>query len=257
MDGAFMELGSALSLTEEEEEGVVLSRNSPPPSNQFDLTLVGRLLNHRPANFEALSRTFINLLHPIRGVNIRRVADNRFYFVFNHIVDLRCTLALRSWTFDRNLLLLMLLAPGESPETVSLDWSPFYVCVHGIPYGFRSTDTARQIGDKLGVWEHEATVEESITWQDSLRLRSQLDVTVPLKRALRVRLHDDASVVVRFTYECLPTFYYLCGLLGHAQCLCDLLGPFPLLILLGPIPLQLRPIPAPLIPHHVLGRGPL
>ncbi|KAK4439062.1 hypothetical protein Salat_0240900 [Sesamum alatum] len=49
-----------------------------------------------------------------------------------------------------------------------------------------------------------------------------LDVTQPLKRALRVRLHHDASVVVHFTYERLPNFCYLCARLGPIQWLCVL-----------------------------------
>ncbi|KAK4438666.1 hypothetical protein Salat_0201100 [Sesamum alatum] len=195
MDGSLLELGSALSLTEEEDEGVLLPNDPSGLHGLFELTLVGRLLSHRPANFEALSRTLVNLLQPTRGVEIRRITDSRFYFVFHHIVDLRRTLALRPWTFDRNLLILRELAPGDLLESVSLNWSPFYVRVHGIPYGLRTTATARLLGTKIGAWEDEANIEDSITWQDSLHMRILNDVTQPLKRALRVRLRHDASVV--------------------------------------------------------------
>ncbi|KAK4428852.1 hypothetical protein Salat_1185100 [Sesamum alatum] len=156
--GVSIELGSVLLLTEEEDEVVILPEVPPTLAGQFELTLIGRLLSHRPANFDALSRTFVNLLHPAWGVDIRRISDNRFCFVFHHIMDLRRAPALRPWTFDWNFLLLWALSPGDSFESVSLNWSPFYVC-------------------------------------DSLHMRILLDVTVPLKRALRIRLRHDSSVV--------------------------------------------------------------
>ncbi|KAK4424802.1 hypothetical protein Salat_1673800 [Sesamum alatum] len=87
----------------------------------MDLTLVGRLLSHRPANFDALTRTFLMLLRPTKGVNIRRVAENRYCFVFNHIVDLRRTLSLRPWTFDCNLLIIQPLSLGAVPKDFLLD----------------------------------------------------------------------------------------------------------------------------------------
>ncbi|KAK4428724.1 hypothetical protein Salat_1172300 [Sesamum alatum] len=207
---------------EEEDDCIVLPNTIPSSPITLDLTLVGQLLSHRSTNFDALTRTFFMLLSPAKGVNIRRVAENHYCFVFNHIVDLRHTLSLRPWTFDRNLLIIQPLSLGMAPEEVSLDWSPFFVRVHGIPYGLRSSDTARMIGSKIGRWEDETNVQDSITWQDSLRIRICLDVTVPLKRALRVRVANRTLVVVHFTYERLPNFCYLCGRLGHIQRICDL-----------------------------------
>ncbi|KAK4431211.1 hypothetical protein Salat_0883200 [Sesamum alatum] len=78
MDGVLRELGSALSLTEEEDDDIVLHRDLPPTPGNLDLTLVGRLLSHRPTNFDALSRTFFTLLRLAEGVNIQLVVDNRF-----------------------------------------------------------------------------------------------------------------------------------------------------------------------------------
>ncbi|KAK4441788.1 hypothetical protein Salat_0513700 [Sesamum alatum] len=131
MAETLLELGSPLSLTVEEDAGVVLPNSGD--SSLCELTLVGRLLTHFQANFEALSRMFVNLLQLVRGVNIRRVAENHFCFVFNHVVDLRRTLALRPWTFDRNLLILQPLVPGDSPEGVALDWCPFFIRVYACP----------------------------------------------------------------------------------------------------------------------------
>ncbi|KAK4424823.1 Vinorine synthase [Sesamum alatum] len=111
---------------------------------------------------------------------------------------------------------------GDSPEDVSLDWSPFYVRVHGIPYSLRSTETARMIGTNLGEWEDVTCIEDFISWPDSLRIRINLNVMIPLKRALRLRLNGGGSSIVRFTYERLPNFCYFCGKLGHIQRFCEL-----------------------------------
>ncbi|KAL0439022.1 UNVERIFIED_CONTAM: hypothetical protein Slati_2385200 [Sesamum latifolium] len=57
--------------------------------------------------------------------------------------------------------------------------------------------------------------DSGCSWGASLRIRVGLNVNRPLKRALKVRSMLGEELLVRFTYDRLPNFYYLCGLLGH------------------------------------------
>ncbi|KAL0439101.1 UNVERIFIED_CONTAM: hypothetical protein Slati_2393100 [Sesamum latifolium] len=53
-------------------------------------------------------------------------------------------------------------------------------------------------------------------------MRVGLNVNKPLKRAMKVRSTSGEELLVRFTYERLPNFCYLCGLLGHIDRYCQL-----------------------------------
>ncbi|KAK4417244.1 hypothetical protein Salat_2550000 [Sesamum alatum] len=105
--------------------------------------------------------------------------------------DLRRVLDLRPWVFDKNLLILQTLSQSEDPLSVNLDWCPFFVHIHNLPYGQRT-------------------------------LEVNINVTLPLKQALRFCSESGEESVVRFSYKRLPNFCYLCGKLGHISRFCDL-----------------------------------
>ncbi|KAK4415646.1 hypothetical protein Salat_2672000 [Sesamum alatum] len=223
MENDLLRLDSVLSLMVEEGSGVVILRSEwDKGSGGFRLTLVGRLLSHRSVHFDALKVSLTNILHPAKGVVVRKVSESRFCLIFNHFEDLRRVLDLRPWIFDRSLVVIQPLSSMVDPLTVDLDWCPFFVHVHDIPYSQRTVAVVRYIGNCLGAWLEEVDIARFISWFETVRIRININVTKPLKRALRLRLEQGDEVVVRFFYERLPNFCYLCGKLGHIGQYCDL-----------------------------------
>ena len=53
-----------------------------------------------------------------------------------------------------------------------------------------------------------------------MRIRVRLDVRLPLLRWKKIRKADAGLVIVRFQYEWLGVFCYLCGLIGHTDVFC-------------------------------------
>ncbi|KAK4426699.1 hypothetical protein Salat_1438600 [Sesamum alatum] len=205
MESDLLKLDTVLSLTEDEAPGLVISQSDwEKGAGGFRLTLVGRLLTHRSVLFDSLKDSLVRLFQTARGVSIRKVSDSRFCLVFNHFEDLRRVLDLRPWIFDRNLVVLQSLAPTADPLTTNLDWSSFFVHVHDLPYAQRTVAVLRYIGDCLGAWMDEADINRDISWFENVRVRLNINVTVPLKRALRLRSeHGDevvSSEAVRPTY---------------------------------------------------------
>ncbi|KAK4434172.1 hypothetical protein Salat_0579900 [Sesamum alatum] len=185
MDGDILRMGSMLSLREDEVTGVIIPETAWSRAEaNYQLTLVGRLLSHRSGNFEALRNLLQNLIRPVRGMLCNMISEDRFCLVFNHQEDLRRALAMRPWTFDRNLILLQRVAPGEDPTTISLDWSPFFVNIHDLCYGQRSLDVVCYIGSSLGKWEDADCITPDVAWFEVVRIRVLLNATLPFKRAL-------------------------------------------------------------------------
>ncbi|KAK4433419.1 hypothetical protein Salat_1104200 [Sesamum alatum] len=146
-----MDLGLNLSLTEEEDEGLVVSVQNLQDHNadySNALMLVGRVLSHRTSNFDLLKSTIQSLLQPVKGLQIRRVSEDGFCLYFNHKLDLQRALDGRPWVFDRSLLIMERVEDGNNPLDISLDWSPFTVLVHDIPLSLQTSIIAEHIGNK-------------------------------------------------------------------------------------------------------------
>ncbi|KAK4416453.1 hypothetical protein Salat_2470800 [Sesamum alatum] len=124
-------------------------------------------------------------------------------------MDVQRTLELRPWTFDRNLLTLEPLVGSVLPGSVNLDWSPFFVHVHGLPPGLRTLEVIRSLGHRLGKWLVQDQIESEVQWRETVRIRININTLLPLSRAITLRSDEDDAVIVRFTYERLPNFCYM------------------------------------------------
>ncbi|KAK4438678.1 hypothetical protein Salat_0202300 [Sesamum alatum] len=101
MDGDILRLDLVLSLMVEEGEGVCIPQSEwDKGAGGFRLSLVGRLLSHRPVHFDALKDSLTSMFQTVRGVVVRKVSES----CFNHFEDLRRVLDLRPWIFDRNFV---------------------------------------------------------------------------------------------------------------------------------------------------------
>ncbi|KAL0355630.1 UNVERIFIED_CONTAM: hypothetical protein Sradi_4009900 [Sesamum radiatum] len=220
-----VELGLHLSLTGDENE-----ENSIPSNvwNQHEnkqgtaLLVIGRLLSHKSNNFDALKTTLTVLLHPVKGMTMWRISEERFCIRFNHRLDKQRALEGRPWTFDKNLLILEPLMNRETPDSVNLDWCPFTVHVHNLPLLQHTRNMAEFIGNKIGRFLDYEIREHDSNWSSDMRLKFAMDITKPLKRALRLITPQWEDLLVTFTYDRLPNFCYLCGLLGHIAKFCRL-----------------------------------
>ncbi|KAK4387744.1 hypothetical protein Sango_2381000 [Sesamum angolense] len=81
-------------------------------------------------------------------------------------------------------------------------------------------DVAAFIGNKLGKFKEVDLDSNGEVWGSSVRIQVSVDITKPLKRALKIRKLGDEHLVT-FTYERLPNFCYLSGVLGHLSRQCE------------------------------------
>ncbi|KAK4423519.1 hypothetical protein Salat_1934700 [Sesamum alatum] len=182
-----LRLDSVLSLTAEEGEGVVIPQSEwEKGSGGFRLTLLGRLLSYRSVNFDALKDSLINIFQASPGVVVRKVSESRFCPIFYHFEDLRRMFELRPWIFYRNLVIIQ-SSPTADPLSVDLNWCPFFVHIHYLPYGQCIVVVVRYIGECLGAWLDGEDISRHISWYESVRIRININIAVPLKRALHLR----------------------------------------------------------------------
>ncbi|KAL0412201.1 UNVERIFIED_CONTAM: hypothetical protein Slati_3809800 [Sesamum latifolium] len=118
-------------------------------------------------------------------------------------------------------MVLNSIGPNENPMHVDLDRCDFFVHVHDLPLNKMNLGIATIIGNSLGRFRDMEMDDTGRAWGTTLRIRVSLDVTAPLKRALRLCTTRGEEHLVSLTYERLQNFCYLCGVLGHISKYCE------------------------------------
>ncbi|KAL0423275.1 UNVERIFIED_CONTAM: hypothetical protein Sradi_0862300 [Sesamum radiatum] len=111
---------------------------------------------------------------------------------------------------------------NDDPDLVDLNFCDFHIYIHGLLLRKITKDCASHIGNKLGKVKDVELDSNGEVWRSSVCIRVAIDITKPLKRALKIRTVLGHDHLITFTYERLPNFYYFCGCLGHLSRQCEL-----------------------------------
>ncbi|KAG8364630.1 hypothetical protein BUALT_Bualt18G0017400 [Buddleja alternifolia] len=169
MDKEIERFQRSLMLTEEEE--VALPSELCTEDFQHNgLVLVGRVLSPRPYNFEAFKYIIVRIIHPLRGLTVRKISDERFVLIFNHEVDMQRALEEGPCHFDKNLIVLASVHINDSPSSMPLNTCRFR---------FKEADLTAN----------------SVSWGSILKMTVDIDVTKPLKRVLRMQTSNGDSYI--------------------------------------------------------------
>ena len=213
---------SRLRITEDDNSIVSLDDEPAVQDDEnLNLSLVGKVLNVRSYNFEAMKRTLNQIWSISKGALFRSIENDLFVVQFANPRDKNKVMAGRPWTFDQSLVLLNEIDGKAQPSNISLTHCPFWVRLYNLPMDSRTESRIKLIGGGLGtVMEVD---HDGIVWDKSARLKILVDVTKPLRRRQQVRSREGQLVSIDVKYERLPNFCYGCGCLGHIERDCLLL----------------------------------
>lgn len=125
------------------------------------------------------------------------------------------------WSFDNNLLVLSHLQSGMKPVDTPLEEVCFWVHIYNLPVGYFNVKIGQLLARFIGGFVEYDKRNEIMVWRDFMRVRVQLDVRLPLKRHKIIQNPDGDCFKANFKYERLPTFCFLCGILGHSETFCN------------------------------------
>nr|GLL41721.1 uncharacterized protein LOC109189671 [Ipomoea trifida] len=115
--------------------------------------------------------------------------------------------------------------PNVDPDIVDLEHAAFWIQVHGLSAGFRSESVLQAIGGFIGrfVKSDERNFDGSL--RVFFRIRVEVDVSKPLKKGMKFKKDNGEWFSIEFRYERLPTFCFVCGILGHGDRFCPKAAP--------------------------------
>ncbi|XP_060965472.1 uncharacterized protein LOC133034398 [Cannabis sativa] len=190
--------------------------------------LVGRFLSHRVIDFDKMQNILASLWQPGMGMFVKKLEENRFLFQFYHEVDIQRVINGSPWTFDRMQLIIQRLPVGGDPNLIQLNHLDIWVQIHDVKPDCMKEATVRGIGNTMGKFVENDPKNFIGVWRDYLRVRVTLDIRKPLRRRLKLTHENGSWFWVHFKYERVPTFCFICGVMGHSDKFCSKLFQQPL-----------------------------
>ncbi|XP_062086519.1 uncharacterized protein LOC133792629 [Humulus lupulus] len=210
-------------IAEEDGQGLILEED--PETVEDDLfdarwCLVGKLLGGRVADFDALKNVLASLWRPVKGMFVKQLEPNRFLFQFCHEIDINRVLEGSPWTFNRSPVILERLKMGDNPRLIPLNTMEIWVQVYNLKAGFMSDRVLKACGGFIGTFISSCPKNYTGVWREFLRVRVRINIEQPLKRRMKIQNSKGEAFWAEFKYERLPTFCFICGILGHSEKFC-------------------------------------
>lgn len=181
---------------------------------------MGRFLTDSPIDFQTMHK-MASLWKSGRGMYVKTLEANKFIFQFYHEIDIKRVTEGSLWTFGRFQLVFVRLKEGDNPRVVAINNMDIWVQLHDMSACFMSQRVVMDIGNYLGHFIESDGNNFTGVWREYLRVRVSIDLNVSLKRRMKLRKNADLWCWVNFKYEGVPTFCFICGLIGHSDKLCE------------------------------------
>ncbi|XP_060961840.1 uncharacterized protein LOC133032039 [Cannabis sativa] len=103
-----------------------------------------------------------------------------------------------------------------------------WVQIHDLQSSFRTKKAVLEAGRFIGEYLESDPNNFTCVWREYFRVRVRINVSLPLKRRVKFRRRgNDSYFYANFKYEKVPTFCFICGVLGHSEKFCPRLYDTP------------------------------
>ncbi|PNY14674.1 hypothetical protein L195_g011358 [Trifolium pratense] len=190
---------------------------------QVDLRwcLVGRFISDKAIHFNSMKVRMADLWRPMGGVTIKETIAGKFLFHFAHPLAMEEVFKGGPWSFDNNMLILEQVQLGMQVEHIPLFHVNMWVQVHDLPMGLMKEKVGIPLANYIGSFVEYDKNNNSSFWRQFMRIRVKLDVRLPLKKDTKVMNKEGKWCTVKFKYEKLGIFCFVCGVMGHAENRCE------------------------------------
>lgn len=113
------------------------------------------------------------------------------------------------------------LKQGDNPRTIPINTMDIWVQLHDMNPGFMSLRVVKDVGNFIGTFIESDNNNFTGVWREYLRVRVSISLDVPLKRRMKLKKNAELWSWVNFKYEGVPTFCFICGLIGHSDKFCE------------------------------------
>ncbi|KAJ4851132.1 hypothetical protein Tsubulata_003208 [Turnera subulata] len=146
---------------------------------------------------------------------------NNFLVCFELEVDQQMVFLGAPWSIFNYHIIVRKWLPHLTWEQIDLSKTTFWIQVFGLPVDFLSEENAIAIGKSFaGLVEIDSCLDNIVGKESFIRLKVCVDVNLPLATGFFFKDERNICHWVRFKYEGLEEFCYLCGVMGHIATRC-------------------------------------
>lgn len=220
---------NSISLEDEEEGGLEITTETLEGGNTqlqgFDakLCVVGRFITEGRVEFEAMQHTLALLWKPGRGVYMKELESNLYLFQFYHELDVKRVMEGCPWSFTRRDLVMSRMKEGQTPRSVDLNFMDLWIQVYDLKPGFMSETVLKSVGNYIRSFVQSCPNNFTGVWREYMRIRVTINLSSPLKRRMKLKMQGNEWFWINFKYENVPSFCFICGIIGHTEKFCGLL----------------------------------
>ena len=182
--------------------------------------LAAKFFTKRALSTEAVIRTFNPLWRSKNGFQVRTAGNHILLFAFDNKEEAEKILSLQPWSFDKHLVVLCRYDSAIPISELNFNRVTMWVQVHDIPIPFLNRGVAEDLCNVVGEVCKDTKLSE-MEGGHYFRVKTTVDVTIPLCRGRKISLENGETGWVSFKYERLPIICYWCGCLDHADKDCD------------------------------------
>jgi hypothetical protein len=211
-----------LQLSSEEKRSIKIGAKSASGESDRPPQAIAKLFTERSVRAEVIENSVGWIWCPTKGISCKDLGDNVFLISFNQTSGLRRALDEGPWMISKELLVVTEFDESKSLEEFMFSFIPIWLRVERLPLGLMNRGAARAIGDDVGEFMEVDADGGDLAVGRVLRLKVRLDVRKPLRRGILADLGGDKGERwCPITYQHLPDFCYICGLIGHVDRVCS------------------------------------
>lgn len=184
---------------------------------------IGKLFSEKPAPPEALEQALGRIWCPLRGIEVTDWGENHFLFTFHQASGKRKALEDGPWMLSNELVAVVDFDGTKTLEEFDFSFILIWVRVANLPLGMLNKATGEVAGEEVGEVLEVDVAENGMAIGRVLRIKIKMDIKKPIMRGITVCVGESREGRwCPLTYEHLPDFCYVCGIIGHTDHSCEI-----------------------------------